>query len=114
MTQHAELTAAHWSSFDLGQQILQIAAEMHRATESLRPDRIDSLRLSYERVLRLVDLTVEVHTSRNLRLELLRWRDVGAELYLDDQPDPEIHRLALKTLLYLHPVAALQVEHLLA
>ena len=113
MTQHAELTVDHWSRFDLGEQILQIAAELHRATESLRPDRIESHRLSYERVLRLIDLTVEIHTSEGLRIELLRFRDVVAELYLDDEPDPVIHRLALKTLLYLHPVSALQVEHLL-
>ena len=112
MTQHADLTVEHWSSFDLGQQILQIAAEMSRATESLRPDRVESLRLSYERVLRLVDLTVEVHHTPNLRVELLRWRDVVAELYLDRQPDAEVHRLALKTLLWLHPLTAEQVEHL--
>jgi hypothetical protein len=112
VTQHAELTVEQWSRFELGQQILQIAAEMHRASESLRPERIESLRLSYERVLRLVDLTVEVHRTPNLRVELLRWRDVVAELYLDPVPDPQVHRLALKTLLWLHPLSAEQVEHL--
>ena len=54
MTQHAELTAERWSRFDLGQQILQIGVEMQRASASLRPDRLESLRNSYERTMRLV------------------------------------------------------------
>lgn len=112
MTQHAELTAERWSRFDLGRQILQIGVEMQRATESLRSDRIESLRLSYERVMRLVDLTVEVNPVRNLRRELLRCRDVIAELYLKDEPDPETHRIALRCLLWLHPLSAEQVQYL--
>ena len=112
MTEHAELTAERWSRFDLGRQLLQIGVELQRATASLRPDRLESLRLSYERALRLVDLTVEVNPIRNLRRELLRWREVVAELYSKDAPDPETHRLALRTLLYLHPISADQVPFL--
>lgn len=112
MTQHAELTAERWSRFDLGRQILQIGVEMQRASESLRLDRLESLRLSYERAMRLVDLTVEVHPIRNLRRELLRWREIVAELYLKDEPDPETHGLALKAMLWLHPLSAEQVPFL--
>jgi len=35
-----------------------------------------------------------------------------AELYLRAEPDPETHKLALTTLLYLHPVSAEQVQFL--
>ena len=112
MTQHAELTAERWSRFGLGRQILQIGVEMQRAIDSLRPDRIESLHLSYERALRLVDLTVEVHSVRNLRRELLRFRDVIAELYLKDEPDPRTHSIALRCLLWLHPLSAEQVQFL--
>jgi hypothetical protein len=112
MTQHSDLTPERWARFDLGQQILQIGVEMQRATRSLRPDRLESLRLSYERTMQLVDLTVEVQTHRNLRRELLRWRDVVAELYLQGEPDPAPHRHALETLYRLHPVSATQVAFL--
>jgi hypothetical protein len=85
---------------------------MQRASESLRADRLESLRLSYERVLRLVDLTVEVQSIPNLRSELLRWREVVTELYAKDQPDPETHHIALKALFWLHPLSAEQVQYL--
>lgn len=88
MTQHAELSAARWAQFGLGQQILQIAVELERAKNSLRADRLASLRLSYERVLRI------------------------AELYLADSPDPSAHRAATVVLLQLHPVAAVLIPNL--
>lgn len=112
MTQHAELTIERWSEFDLAGHLLQIGVEMHRACDSLRPDRMASLRRSYERAMRLVDLTVEAHPNPNLRRELLRWRDTVAELYLQDEPRPEAHRLATKCLLWLHPQSAEQVPFL--
>lgn len=40
-------------------------------------DRWD-LELAYERILRLVDLTVEVNNRRALRRELLRWSSARA------------------------------------
>ena len=112
MTQHAELSAERWGRFSLGQQILQIAVELERGTSSLRADRRESLRLGYERVLRLVDLSVEVNARHSLRRELLRWRGVIADLYLGDSPDPAAHREALEVLLQLHPEAAAQLPDL--
>jgi hypothetical protein len=109
MSQHAELSTERWARFDLGQQILQIGVEMHRGLKSLRPDRMEMLRASYERVLRLVDLTVEVQPNPHLRRELLLWRGVIAELYLREGPDPETHRLAFRVLLQLHPAAYKQI-----
>lgn len=109
MTEHATLAPQRWARFTLGQQILQIGVEMHRATSALRPDRLASLRAGYERALQLVDLTVEVNANASLRRELLLWRGVVAELALRDEPDPELHRQALKVLLELHPESAGQV-----
>jgi hypothetical protein len=109
VSQHAELSPERWARFDLGQQILQIGVEMHRGLKGLRPERAALLRASYERVLRLVDLTVEVQANPHLRRELLRWRDVIAELYLRDAPDPETHRVAFRVLLQLHPEASKQI-----
>ncbi len=82
MTQHASLSPERWGAFSRDQQILMIGNEMNRASRLLRLADRPSLLLAYERVLRLVDLTVEVQTDYGLRRELLRWRDLIAEMYV--------------------------------
>jgi hypothetical protein len=114
MTQHASLTAGRWSAFSLDQQILMIGNEMNRASRLVLAADRASLALAYERVLRLVDLTVEVQSGRNLRRELLRWRDLIAELYLRPDHDPAAHAAAFRCLLLFTPVAARQIPHVLA
>ena len=109
MTRPSGLTVERWKRFRLGQQILQIGAEMQRGSSSLTPDRSAWLRPCYERALQLVDLTVQAQENAHLRRELLRWRDLIAELYLREVPDPEAHRLAFRVLLQLHPEAAKQI-----
>ncbi len=109
MSEHAGLSADRWRQFNLDQQILMIANEMHRGLSALAPERVRALKLGYERVLRLVDLTVEVQPRRELRRELLRWRDVIAELYLREDSDQATHELALRVLLQMTPEAAKQV-----
>lgn len=111
MTQHATLTPERWAAFNLDQQILMIGNEMNRATRLLSRDERPSLALAYERVLRLTDLTVEVQTQPSLRRELLRCRDLIAELYL--QPDSESHAAAFRVLLLFTPMAAQQIPHVL-
>jgi hypothetical protein len=109
MTQHASLTAERWSAFDLDQQILMIGNEMNRALRFLTPEGRPNLLLCYERVLRLVDLTVEVQPRPPLQRELLRWRDLIAELYIGPDPDPAGHRQAFRSLLLFTPMAAQQI-----
>jgi len=109
VTQHAAMTAERWARFDVARQILMIANEMNRASSLFGADGVASLRLCYERVLRLVDLTVETRDRRGLRRELLRWRDLVAELYVADQPSRVDHTAAFRCLLQLHPVAAKQI-----
>ena len=111
--QHATLSAERWSSIPLEQQILAVANEMNRASSLLEPDRLPSLRLSYERVLRLVDLTVATQTGRGLRRELLRWRDLVAGLYVAPGPERASHRAAFRCLLQFTPTAAKQIPHVL-
>jgi len=113
MTQHASLTPERWSAFNLDQQILMIGNEMNRASRQLSLGELPSLKLCYERVLRLVDLTVEVQPSPPLQRELLRWRDLVAELYLQPEPDSGEHREAFRVLLLFTPVAAQQIPYVL-
>lgn len=113
MTQHASLSPERWSAFSLDQQILMIGNEMNRGMRLLRPEDRASLGLTYERVLRLVDLTVEVQSRSTLRRELLRWRDLIAELYLRPEPDPAAHKTAFRALLRFTPEAARQIPFVL-
>lgn len=109
MTQHGSLSAERWAAFPLEQQILMIANEMHRAAKLMTPELAPSRLRAYERVLRLVDLTIEVHERRALRRELLRWRDLVAALYILPTADPEVHRALLRCLLLTTPASARQI-----
>ena len=114
MSQHSSLSPERWAQFSLDQQILMIGNEMNRAKRSIELGDLKSLSLSYERVLRLVDLTVEVQRRSTLRRELLRWRDLIAELYIQPEPSASEHDAAFRALLQLTPVAAQQIPFVLA
>jgi hypothetical protein len=93
--QHASLSPQRWAEFPRHQQILMIANEWHRAGQLLAAAEVERRRSSCARVLRLVDLTVAVQSAPGLRRELLRWRDLAAELYLaEGDADPLAHRAA--------------------
>jgi len=111
--QHATLNAERWSSIPLEQQILAVANEMNRASKLFAVEDRSRLVNCYERILRLVDLTVETSTKPGLVRELLRWRDLAAELYLNPSPAYERHRAVFKALLLLNPVAARQIPFVL-
>lgn len=67
MSQHTNLSPERWATFSLDQQILMIGNEVNRGKRSLELGDILELRRSYERVLRLVDLTVEVQQRPTLK-----------------------------------------------
>ena len=113
MTQHAGMSPERWARFDLDRQILMIGNEMNRATRLFGADELASLRRTYERVLRLVDLTIATRPRRGLRRELLRWRDLIAALYISSEPVSQEHTRAFRCLLQLTPTAAKQIPHLL-
>jgi len=108
---HAGLSAERWAGFPRSQQILMIANEMNRASKLLGPADCDRLRASYERVLALANLTVQVTDSRSLRRELLRWRDLVAEQYVAPEPDSTAHAAIFRALLQLNPDAWKQLPH---
>ena len=93
MTQHASLSPQRWRSFTLDQQLLMIANEMNRASKLLAPEHTPHRMSAYERTLQLTDLTVEVQDRHALRRELLRWRDLIAQLYEERAGNPLAHTL---------------------
>ena len=113
MTQHASLSPERWAGFGLDRQILMIGNEMNRAKRLIELRDFPGLSLAYERVLRLLDLTVEVHQRSTLRRELLRWRGLIAELYVQPEPIAVDHIAAFRCLLLFTPVAAQQIPFVL-
>jgi hypothetical protein len=113
MSQHANLSPDRWSAFSRDQQILMIGNEMNRGNHLLRLGDMPGLQRVYERVLRLVDLTVEVQTAYGLRRELLRWRDLIAELFIAPEPRAAEHRDAFRALLLMTPASASQIPYVL-
>jgi hypothetical protein len=113
MTQHSTLTPARWSGFSRARQLLMIGNEMNRISRLLADDAAASRKLGYERILRLTDLTVVQDVRPAFRRELLRWRDLAAQLYVAEKPDPDAHRSVFRTLLLLHPESARQIPLLL-
>ena len=109
MAQHESLSPERWSSFSIDQQILMIANEMNRAGKLVEPQDAGRRRASYERVLNLTDLTVLVHSKPTLRREMLRWRDLAAELYVGATADPPRHAMAFRVLLQFTPEASRQI-----
>ena len=112
MTQHASLTTERWKQFSHPQRVLMIANEMNRARSVMGRGNPESLRLAYERVLRLTDLTVAVAERGAVRRELLRWRDLVAVLYLGEVAQPDAHRNAMRALLQQTPDSAAQISSL--
>lgn len=112
MKQHVGLTVERWSRFTLEQQILSIGAEMLRGRHALEHNHETSVRLGYERVLRLVDLTVAANRSPRLWREWLRWRGLIAEQYIAPQPSLELHMDLLRCLLRFTKETSKQVAHL--
>lgn len=112
MTQHANLTTERWGRFQHSQRVLMIANEMNRATRLMEHSDVTSRRLAYERVLRLVDLTVAVAERPSVRRELLRWRDLVAVLFVEEAARPDAHRAALRVLLQQTPTSAAQISYL--
>ena len=111
MSQHSGLTAERWATFSRPKRLLMIANEMNRAGRFDTPEGLPHRRLGYERVLRLLDLTVQVDPRPTLRRELLRWRDLVAEMYVSAQPELSRHRDVFRALLLLHPESAAQIPH---
>ena len=113
MSQHSSLSPERWAQLSLDQQILMIGNEMNRAKRLIELRDLQGLSLAYERVLRLLDLTVEVQRRSTLRRELLRWRDLIADLYIRTEPGASDHTAAFRALLQLTPVAAQQIPFVL-
>ena len=111
--QHASLSAQRWACFSFDEQVLMIGNEMNRAAKLLAPFDGERLRACYERILTLVDLTVQVQDRPSRRRELLRWRGLVAGMLIAETPDAEAHAEAFRCLLRFTPAASAQIPFVL-
>jgi len=111
--QHTSLTAERWARFPFDQQVLMIGNEMNRASKLLDRSDDHSLRACYARVLALVDLTVQTQDWPPRQRELLRWRDLAAELFIAERARPEAHAVAFLSLLRFTPASYAQIPFVL-
>ncbi|MCK4689261.1 MAG: hypothetical protein KAT41_03085 [Candidatus Marinimicrobia bacterium] len=94
-----------WMSYPKEHQILNIASELQRANSWIRRQRPDLVNLCYERVLELIDLTVEDPRWRRQRKELLRAREMLGQLYSELSKNSELNQGILRNLVLLNPEA---------
>lgn len=79
---HPNLTVERWSRYPVDQQILMIANEVSRLRNGFEGGAGEAESIeTMDRLFELVDLTV-AKARPELRRELLRWRELCAELYI--------------------------------
>jgi hypothetical protein len=98
---HPNLSLEKWSSLSAGNQVLNIASELNRAGNWIRNNDVAKVNLCYERAFELVDLTVCDSKWRGRIREMLRFREMLAELYLKNDKDCRLNDLLFKTLVNL-------------
>jgi len=99
LKQHKTLTEEKWKQFPFYKQILMIANEMNRAGSWLEKKDFEEVKRCYERALELVDLTICVLTKKKYLREFLRFREVLAEMYIEEQPAIEKNQRLISVLL---------------
>jgi hypothetical protein len=98
---HKNLTPEKWAVYSKGQQILMIANELNRANNWIKKNQLTEINQCYERAFELIDLTVEDSKWAGKVRELLRCREVIAEMYVQKQKDGRLNNLAYECLIAL-------------
>jgi hypothetical protein len=80
-----------------------IANELNRAGNWIKKDQILEINMCYERSFELIDLTVEDNKWSGRLRELLRLREILADLYIQKSKDAKLNRLAYDALISMHP-----------
>lgn len=99
---HTHLTPEKWSSFSRDQQILMIANELNRAKNWGEKKDFNKVSSCYERALELIDLTVDCSTNTTFTRELLRYRELLAMIYKQNEHtfDNILYRILLSMNVY--------------
>ena len=100
---HRTLTEDKWISFPFSKQILMVANELNRANRWIEKEDFNETKFCYERAFELLYLTIQsvvkTHPNAALLKEILRFKEVLAELYNKEKPSLEENKKLLKVLL---------------
>jgi hypothetical protein len=97
------MTTEKWFSYPGYQQILMIANELNRAQNALEKGDADNAVHAWERAFELTDLTAADSKNGRLLKELLRFREMLGETFI--QLDATMNRLLMTELIRLDPAA---------
>lgn len=86
---HPNLTLTKWRSIPKSTQILNIASEFSRAKNWLKKKDDQEVKNCLNRALELMDLSVEDKKWRASLKELLRFRELLAEFYIQKDKDED-------------------------
>ncbi len=100
---HKTLTTEKWNSYPRFQQILMIANEMNRAQNALLKNDTQNAIHAWERAFELTDLTINDSSNVRYLKELLRFRELSGELFLN--PDANFSKALMNALISLDPKA---------
>lgn len=100
------MTIERWSQFSKDKQLIMIANEMNRFKHlSEHPEAAYE---SYCTTLELTDLTLSINTGLSFRIELARFRELFADIEVQNMKNEERRQFLEKlqqTLLELHPLS---------
>lgn len=96
---HRNLTQERWQKFSKEEQILNIAAELSRAKFWLKEKNEKQILNCLNRAFELIDLTINAFKNQRALKELLRFREVLAQFYINKDKNIEEFKKIFKTLL---------------
>jgi hypothetical protein len=96
---HKSMDAAKWNGYPVERQILMIGSEFARAKNLLRDNVPGEVQQCYERAFELLDLCVMDPKWRPRSKELLRFREMLGELYLQGTQDDPRFMMMYRTLM---------------
>jgi hypothetical protein len=97
---HRSMDPGKWSRFTFDRQILMIGSEFARAKNLLRDGVRGEVIQCYERAFELLDLCTTDPKWRPRLKELLRFRELLGELYLDVSKDDPRFMMMYRTLMH--------------
>jgi hypothetical protein len=108
---HTGLDAEKWNAFPKSRQVLMIASELNRAGHWIERADAESMARCDERAFELIDLSVQDPKWGKGRRELMRFRELLAERYLNQRLDGAANRALLEALLKMDPEAEKVMGH---
>jgi len=96
---HKSMDSEKWNGFPLDRQILMIGSEFARAKNLRRDNVLGEVIQCYERAFELLDLCAMDPKWRSRLNELLRFREILGELFLNPSNDYPEFMLMYRTLM---------------